>query len=193
MRKRKITALAFMAILIIAWLVVFVIQVEAQTAEDQKKGLTFWHFASPSPEILKCKSEAKQVVRSDEQVESLFDTGFFIGVTASEGMATCENGETIEVKSYSLWTSNWPKETISQVITRYRFKDLANIISKGPVIQKQDPKGEATWLWEGTSEIIRGTGRFKEIKGTVSFKGKQLPPDKRSVAEFSITYTLPPK
>ena len=153
-----------------------------------------WGLATPAlSETLRCKSETKQVVRSDEQVESLFDTGYFIGITASEGVATCENGETIEVKSYTLWATNWPKETISQVIARYRFKDLSNIITKGTVIQNQDPKGEATWLWEGTSEIIRGTGRLKEIKGSVSFKGKQLPPDKRSVTEFILTYTLPPK
>ena len=153
-----------------------------------------WGFAGPAfSETLKCKSETKQVARSDEQVESLYDTGFFIGITKSEGEATCENGETIDVHSYSLWSTNWPKETISQVITRYRFKDFANIITKGTVIQNQDPKGEATWLWEGTSEIIKGTGRLKEIKGSVSFKGKQLPSDKRSITEFTLTYTLPAK
>ncbi len=153
-----------------------------------------WGPANPAlSETLSCKSETKEAVRSDEQVESLYDTGYFIGITASEGAATCEDGETIEVKSYSLWASNWPKETVSQVITRYRFKDVASIIVKGTAIQNQDPKGEAAWLSEGASEIIKGTGRFKGIKGNLSYKSKQLPPDKRIVSEFTMTYTLPPR
>ena len=39
MVTRKSTAVAFMAILIIAWLVVFVTQVEPQTTDEQKQAL----------------------------------------------------------------------------------------------------------------------------------------------------------
>ena len=44
MVKRKITAIAFIAILIIAWLVVFITRVEAQTTDEQIQTLIGeWH------------------------------------------------------------------------------------------------------------------------------------------------------
>jgi hypothetical protein len=50
----------------------------------------------------------------------------------------------------------------------------------------------------GTSEIIKGTGRFEGIKGTQSAKAKYLPVEKgeagpKGYGEGMITYTLPPK
>ena len=51
---------------------------------------------------------------------------------------------------------------------------------------------------EVTSQIIKGTGRFKGIKGTGTAKRKVLPAEKgeagsKQVGEGSITYTLPSK
>jgi hypothetical protein len=48
------------------------------------------------------------------------------------------------------------------------------------------------------SEILKGTGRFEGIKGTVSSKGKYLQPDKgepgmKGYGEGTMTYTLPSK
>ena len=48
------------------------------------------------------------------------------------------------------------------------------------------------------SEILKGTGRFEGIKGTVSAKGKYLPPEKgepgmKGYGEGTMTYTLPSK
>ena len=48
------------------------------------------------------------------------------------------------------------------------------------------------------SEILKGTGRFEGIKGTVSSTAKYLPPEKgepgmKGYGEGTITYTLPPK
>ena len=149
-------------------------------------------FSTPAlSESIKCKSEAKgDAVRVQEQA----DSSYFIGIVKKEGSVTCENGETGDVKSYSLIEVNWPKECVVQTITIYIFnKDWAKIITKGDIVQIQDPKGEAEWIWEGTGEIIKGTGRFSGIKGGTSFKGKQLPPDKKSISEFTINYTLPPK
>ena len=150
-----------------------------------------WGFAAPAlSETLKCKSETKDGVRVQEQA----DTSYFITIVTKEGSVTCENGETADVKTYSLAEANWPRDAFVQTITIYRFhKDWAKIITKGNLVQTQDPKGEAEWIWEGTSEIIRGTGRFSGIKGGVSFKGKQVPPDAKSISEFTINYSLPPK
>ncbi len=51
---------------------------------------------------------------------------------------------------------------------------------------------------ESTSEIIKGTGRFEGIRGSVSAKTKNLPAEKgeagpKQYGEGTITYTLPTK
>ena len=58
------------------------------------------------------------------------------------------------------------------------------------------PAGVRTSVAEG--EIIKGTGRFEGIKGTLATKGKFLPVEKdeagpKYVGEGTITYTLPSK
>jgi len=50
----------------------------------------------------------------------------------------------------------------------------------------------------GTREIIKGTGRFKGIKGTGTDSSKFLPVENgeagpKSIGEFTLTYTLPSK
>ena len=55
-----------------------------------------WGFASPAlSETLKCNSEWKVVTREDDNLYGIH----FYGVTANEGIATCENGETATVKT----------------------------------------------------------------------------------------------
>lgn len=149
-----------------------------------------WGFAAPAlSETLKCKSESKVVTREDD---SLYGIHFY-GVTASEGMATCENGETATVKGLSLWYVDATKEGVNQSYTIFTFKDSSKIIMKTSSNQIKDLKGEGNWIWEGTGEIVNASSRFIGIKGKTSFKGKQLHPDKRSVNEWIITYTLPPR
>ena len=51
---------------------------------------------------------------------------------------------------------------------------------------------------DAEGQIIKGTGRFQGIKGTLTTKGKFLPLEKgevgqKYVGEGTITYTLPPK
>jgi hypothetical protein len=149
-----------------------------------------WGFAGPAlSETLKCKSETKGVVRAEDNLYQKY----FLGVTASEGTATCENGETATVKTFSSWYASFPEEGFTQAYIMFTFKDAAVIIMKTNYTQVQDPKREARWLWEGTGEIINGGNRFQGIKGSTSYKGKQLPPDRIAVTEYTITYTLPQK
>lgn len=146
-----------------------------------------WGFATPAfSETLKCKGEGKPVNRSDDNFEGLI----FIGVTAGEGTLTCNNGETLTSKTFSLWDAHWQVECFTQTYTVLKFKDFSKIFIKYKYTQLPDPKKEAEWIWEGTGEIVRGTGQFYGIKGTSTLKGKQLPPDKRSVSEIALNYTL---
>jgi len=51
-------------------------------------------------------------------------------------------------------------------------------------------------VFAGTGKLIKGTGVYKGIKGTVKFKNRQLPPSKElpkggTGASAVITYTLP--
>ena len=74
-----------------------------------------WGFATPGlSETLKCKGESKQVVQA---YDSVLEDDFYIGVNTREGMATCENGETATVKSFSAWDVIWQKEGFSQMYT----------------------------------------------------------------------------
>ena len=140
-------------------------------------------------ETLKCKTELKMGLIENQQV----DNSYFVGFNTREGLGTCDNGETAEVKSYAVWNADWPKECFTTVIVVYTFKDFARIITKGSLRQVEDPKGEAEWIWEGTGEIIKGVTRFRGIKGSISFKGKQERGDKKASQEITLTYTLPPK
>jgi hypothetical protein len=110
-----------------------------------------------------------------------------------EAAATCDNGETPTVKTYSVWDATVGKESFVQGYAIYTFKDSSKIVTKFNFRQVPDPEGKAVWIWGGTSEIIKGTVRFNGIKGNVSSKGKTLFPDRRSVNEWTINYTLPPK
>lgn len=101
-----------------------------------------------------------------------------------------ENGEVATQRSVG--TSDTIKASGSsltyQTIT---FSDGSTII-----IKEQVTRTETTGVSKG--EIIKGTGRFKGIKGTVTAKGRLLPVEKdevgpKGIAESTITYTLPSK
>ncbi len=146
-----------------------------------------WVFATPAlSETLKCKGEGKPVNRSQDN----FEGQFFIGVTAGEGTISCDNGETATSKTFSLWDSHWLVEGFTQTHTVLKFKDSSKIFIKYKYTQLPDPKNEVEWIWEGPGEIVRGTGQFYGIKGTSTLKGKTLYPDKRSVNEITLIYTL---
>ena len=71
------------------------------------------------------------------------------------------------------------------------FSDGSTII-----IKEQVTRAETAAASKG--EIIKGTGRFKGIKGTVTGKGRVLPVEKdevgpKGIGESTITYTLPSK
>lgn len=150
-----------------------------------------WCSATPaSSETIKCNNETDMGKREVDQV--LF-TEYFVGSTIKEAAATCDNGETPNVKTYSVWDATVGKESFTQGYTIYTFKDSSKIVTKFNYRQIPDPEGKAQWIWDGTSEIIKGSLRFSGIKGNVSFKGKMLFPDRRSVEEWTINYTLPPK
>ena len=78
-----------------------------------------------------------------------------------------------------------------------KFSDGSTIITKSQGTIGGTATGSHTGVgW--TSEIIKGTGRFEGIKGTLTSKTKYLPVEKgelgpKGYGEGTITYTLPSK
>lgn len=158
--------------------------------------ITIWILGFPAPglsETVKCKSEMQMGQKIVEQVTA----GYFIGVNTRDGSANCDNGETAHLQAFATWDvfyeSFVPKEGIAQGYVIFTFKDNSKIITRFKYRQTSDPKGEAEWIWEAAPEIVKGTLRFEGIKGTLSLRAKQLPSDSKTVGEWIINYTLPPK
>jgi hypothetical protein len=77
--------------------------------------------------------------------------------------------------------------------TTITFGEGSTIIRKDQVI----PEG-SSGAPKMTSEIIKGTGRFEGIKGTVTSRGKFLPLEPgeaaaKAIGEGTLTFTLPSK
>ncbi len=116
--------------------------------------------------------------------------GHFVRLIVRGAFYAFENGEVATVSSVStegLINLSGPF-TIYSTVT---FADGSTIILKG-----QGTAGGRAGGW--TSEIIKGTGRFAGIKGTLTSKAKYLPTEKgepgaRGYGEGTITYTLPSK
>ena len=73
--------------------------------------------------------------------------------------------------------------------------DGSTIITSFSSVQDPDPEGKFAWLIKGTGDILRGTGRFEGIKGSISGSSKQLKPEKgdlsgKSFGDWTFTYSL---
>lgn len=106
-----------------------------------------------------------------------------------------ENGE-VATYSNNVSTIDLVKGSGSFVTyTTMNFPDNSTITTKG---QGTVTGGSASQWGQWTSEIVKGTGRFEGIKGTLSGKIKYLPTEKeeagpKGYGEGTITYTLPTK
>ena len=83
--------------------------------------------------------------------------------------------------------------TSYQTIT---FADGSTIITKRQMTMSASGATSVSGGLKG--EIIKGTGRFEGIKGTITQKTKFLPlekgePGNKTISEATLTYTLPPK
>jgi hypothetical protein len=111
-----------------------------------------------------------------------------------------DDGEVSAYSGAAIGESYKGKGPANNCIT-HTFADGSTIVSKNKYISITAPDGKTAVLEDITGEIVKGTGRFEGIKGTISAKGKRFTPispglkDTRgdTVAEGSMTYTLPSK
>jgi len=79
----------------------------------------------------------------------------------------------------------------------YTFEDGSTIVARNQRSFVADKSGN--FSSKGTTELIKGTGRFEGIKGTASSTGKNFPGNKvkeeatRGTNDINFTYTLPTK
>ncbi|MEW6187564.1 MAG: hypothetical protein AB1585_17685 [Thermodesulfobacteriota bacterium] len=152
--------------------------------------ISVWIWGSATPalsETINCKGEGKSV-----PLTMINDsTGSIIGINESKGSFTCDSGETGTEHDLLLWEQNERKELLIQGYSILTFKDNSKIIMKSKFTEIPDPKGEAQWIFNGTSDILRGNMRFNGIKGSGSFKGRQN--GYNIDMEWTLTFTLPKK
>jgi hypothetical protein len=116
--------------------------------------------------------------------------GHVLVFAVRRGFSVFENGEV--ATSYLVVQSEQIKDAGSTMMyVTMTYPDGSTMI-----IKSQGTLGGGSGAFR--SEIIKGTGRFEGIKGTLSVKQKFIPAEKgepgpKSFGEGTITYTLPPK
>jgi len=120
-----------------------------------------------------------------------------VGVYERRGVSVYENGETAAY--HTRGTFDFTKgQGPFRGYTQQSFADGSTFIVKYQGASTV-ATGEKLPSFKGTSEYIKGTGRFEGIKGKVSFSGKYVTPytkDKTKgevYMEATATYTLPKK
>jgi hypothetical protein len=123
--------------------------------------------------------------------------GHALGLTVRNAFFVFENKEV--ATSISVGTHDYikGKGPFMQYVT-LTFQDGSTIIIKSQGTVGAPVAGTPTVGGYTGSEIIKGTGRFEGIKGTLTLKVKYLPVEKweagpKAFGEGTITYTLPPK
>jgi hypothetical protein len=118
-----------------------------------------------------------------------------IGLTTREGMVVFENGEVATAKSVAIWDlvrggTGWAKGYVT-----YTFVDGSTIMTTiHQDIAPAKPEGAFQSDTKISGEIIKGTGRFEGIKGTINSSTKVLKPEKgepggKNISDVVLNYS----
>jgi hypothetical protein len=144
---------------------------------------------------MKCK--VTRVVTKVETMPVGDEEGHTLAMRITEGLAFFENGDIANFKSQAISDQRTGTDKGAQSIAYifFTFEDGSSIIATIEYRTIADPSGKISTKAKG--EIIKGTGRYKGIKGTYSSTGKMFPRIKGEAEKYSmdvtLTYTLPPK
>ncbi len=122
------------------------------------------------------------------------------GLFEFRGLTFWENGEISNYSGAAIGESYKGKGPVQNCIT-HTFADGSTIVAKNKFINITAPDGKTASWEEITGEIVKGTGRFEGIKGTITAKGKRVAPISPGLKEMrgdgfvegSMTFTLPSK
>ena len=126
--------------------------------------------------------------------------GQFYFLSEFRGLTFWEDGETSTYSGAAIGDSYKGKGPVQNCIT-HTFGDGSTIVSKNRFINISAPDGKTSLYEDISGEIVKGTGRFEGIQGTINAKGKRLTPlspglkEMRgdAVVEGSMTFTLSSK
>ncbi len=153
---------------ILAWLLGFVIEAQAET--------------------MKCRTAG--VVTKQEMVP-VGDEGHLLGITVREGLAFFENGEIATYIAKTIWDATMGKGFKSSGYIFYKFEDGSTVVTTADQRSIADPSRNFPSRIMG--EILEGTGRFEGIKGGISTIGRQFPDVKgeanKSTTDVIFTYS----
>jgi hypothetical protein len=170
MATKKSVWVLFGILVISAWILGSVIQAGAET--------------------MKCRIAT--TTTKDESVSVGDEEGHSLHLLITEGLAFFENGEIAKVIAHVLNDRISGKGGQSIGYTIYTFEDGSTIVQR---FQRLLVSGDLSA--KVTGELIKGTGRFEGIKGTVSGASKNFPASKgeasRNASDITFTYTLPTK
>jgi hypothetical protein len=176
MATKKLMCVLFGILVIAAWVLGSVIQAGAETMKCKTSGIMVKIEGIPIPDV----------------------DGHRISLGLRDGLAFFEDGEVATFKASSTSDTIAGKEGRSQGYLLFSFVDGSTIITSFGQTSKPDPEGKFGSVSELTGEILKGTGRFEGIKGSLSGQGKQFKLEKgelagKSTIYYTFTYTLPSK
>ena len=173
-RKMRVTFLGLTSILVIA---LFLLGFITQAAGETLKG--------------------KSVVTNtkDARIPVNDEPGHMLAMQIFEGLALFENGEVARTTISAVTDIIPDKGGQSIVYGIYTFGDGSTIVTRTQRLMSADKGG--TYSAKATGEIIKGTGRFQGIKGTISGSGTNYRPGEGEVmkvlTDTTWTYSLPGK
>jgi hypothetical protein len=161
--------------------------------------ITAWLLGSVShgrAETMKCRSSGNVVKMEVIPIPDV--EGHAIGVIKRDGLAFFEGGEVATFNALATFDAIGGKGAQAQGYILFTFVDGSSIITTFRQPMEPDPGGKFTWDSKFTGEILKGTGRFLGIKGSLSGTGKQFKPEKgeltgKSFNDWTLTCTLPGK
>jgi len=144
-------------------------------------------------ETMKCRSASTST--KDERIPVSDAEGHVLGLQIAEGLAFFDNGEIAKTRAHTIYDTMPGIGSQTIVYNIYTFEDGSTIVLRNQRMLVTDQSGKVSA--KVTGEIIKGTGRFEGIKGTISATGKNFPPSKgeamRATTDSIFTYTLPTK
>ena len=130
-----------------------------------------------------------------EEIAVSDESGHVLAILISEGLAFFENGEIAKMRNHRILDTTPGKDSQSISYNIFTFEDGSTVVTRTQRLMVPDKSGN--FSAKVTGGLIKGTGRFEGIKGTISAVGKDFLPSKgeagRFLNDFTWTYTLPTK
>ena len=161
--------------------------------------ITVWILGSTAhagAETIKCQTSGNSVKREVMQIPDVEGHTIVMGIR--DGLAFFEDGEVAAFRNFHTADVIAGKGVLTQGYQFFTFVDGSTIITSFRQNQEPDPGGKLAWITKAAGEILKGTGRFEGMKGSLSGTGKQFKAEKgeltgKSAGNWIITYTLPSK